>query len=148
VILNYDLENNPLEIMTDSVLGSNDRLYVSFYSAGGPVGTVSIYFRNNSVQYAFGYCSGSHGHTPFTSQLPSKTDKIWKITLIRTSSITLKIYCNGVELVNVVLSDTTCSDNRWSITWSRDVEKIQFSGSGPSGDNASDHYRPYTDIGE
>ena len=102
------------------------------YSAGG----VLLYF-TSPPQYRLGYCSTSY--TNFPTALPTETDKILTLTLTRTSgTVRVSIHCNNKEVLNVELSDTICSDSRWSTTWSRDVEKIRF----PSSDTASDYYRP------
>ena len=48
------------------------------------------------------------------------------------------MHCNNKEVLNVVMSETTCSDSSWSINWGGDMEKIEFHSS----DTASDYYRP------
>ena len=59
--------------------------------------------------------------------------------LSRSSGIKLTISCNGKEVLNLELSDTTCTDSRIT-NWSRDVDMIEFRSS----DTASDYYRPGT----
>ena len=108
-----------------------------FYTAGGdPAGGVTLHF-TSPPQYWVDYCSTSRTNLP--TALPTETDKIWKITLTRTSgTVSVIIHCNNKEVLNVVPSSTTCSDSRWSNYWTREVEKIKFS----SYDTASDYYRP------
>ena len=133
-----DLETTPLEIKTNSRLGSGDRVWVRFSTTQGEyAGGVGIYF-SSTLQYYLSYCNS---RTNFPSNLPSKVDKIWRITLDRTAGIRVKIHCNGVEVLNILMSDDTCSNSDWSDWrdyWSRDVEKIYFN---PSYDTASDYYR-------
>ena len=97
------------------------------------VGRVEIYF-TSTPQYDLWYCSS---WTNFPSNLPSEVNKIWRVTLDKTAGIRLKIHCNGVEVLNILMSDNTCSDSRWRKYWSRDAEKIYFSVY----DTASDYYR-------
>ena len=130
-----DLENTPLELRTNSTLGIKDKVVVMFCTtqiegAGG----LQIYF-TSTTQYFITYCSSSR--TNFPSNLPSEVDKIWRITLDKTAGIRLQIHCNGVEVVNILLSDNTCSSSRWGKNWSRDVEIIYFFPY----DTASDYYR-------
>ena len=140
-MINYDLENSPLQIKTNSVpgslVGSDELVRVYFSTAGGdPAGGVYLYF-TSPPQYYLEYCSRST--TNFPTSLPTETDKIWTITLTRTSgTVSVIIHWNNKEVLNVALSSTTCSDSRWSTTWSREVEKIMFHYY----DTASDHYRP------
>ena len=131
----YDLENSPLQIRTDSVVGSNDMVRLYFVTAGGDyAGGVFLYF-TSPPQYHLAYCNTVY--TDFPTDLPTESDKMWTISLERTSGIRLIIECNKKEVLNVVLSDTTCSFSTWS-SWSKDVEKIRFQSS----DTASDYYRP------
>ena len=133
----YDLENSPLQIKTDSEVGRNERVIVSFYSGSSWTGGVYLFF-SSPPQYQLPRCSSSY--TNFPTDLPSETEKVWTITKSKVSDeIRVIIHCHDKEVLNVVLSDTTCSKSSWSERWSRDVDEIGFS---PSWDTASDYYRP------
>ena len=111
---------------------------VEFYSANGDVAGIVTLSLTSTPQYRLALCKSL---TEFPTALPTETDKIWKITLTRTSDVRFMLHCNNEEVLNLVLSDVTCSASvsSWSIYWARDVEKIRF----PSGNNmASDFYRP------
>ena len=135
VYIEWDLESTPLGIRTNSVLGSNDRVDVYFYSAEGELaGRVILRFAS-TLQYWLDWCSTSWTNLPVTP--PSATDKVWRITLTRTAGVRLVIHCNDVEVLNTLLSEATCRSG-WSTYWNRDVTKIRFY----SPDTASDYYRP------
>lgn len=136
-MFDYDLENTPLQIKTNSTVGSNDLVRVWFYHAEGePAGRVDLYFRS-PPRYWLEYCSS--GELGFLSaSLPSETDKILTLVLDRTSDARLLIFCNDVEVLNVVLSDTTCGRNDWREYWYREAKKIIFAPL----DTGSDKYRP------
>ena len=137
VKIEWDLQSTPLEIRTNSVLGSYEMARVFFYSAGGwPAGRVSLQFTVD-LQYFPGGCSNSWIYLPVTP--PSATEKVWRIAVTRTAGVRLVIHCNEVRVLNLLLS-STCSDSDWSIIWNRDVKKIEFWVE----DNASDSYRPGT----
>jgi hypothetical protein len=80
---------------------------------------------------------GCTGWTNFRTSLPTATDKVWRVTLTRTSGKRVIIHCNEEEVLNVVMSASTCSDSRWSGKWSRNIVSMRFHSS----DNASDYYR-------
>ena len=146
VLIAFDLENTPLEIKTDSALGSDEQVYISFFidpglEPGDRIGGIQLYF-TTSPQYKIGRCSKI---SDFPTTLPSGTTKIWRITLARTSSeIRITIHCNDEEVLNVVLSDTVCNhpdyeDGKWRMYWEKYViKKIRFQHS------AADYYRAYT----
>ena len=136
--VNFDLENSPLQMKTDSAVGSNEKVFVTFYSGSSSAGGVVLSF-SSSPQYQLIECNSSPLNFP--TDLPSETDKVWTITKDSRVSdeIRVVINCNDKEVLNVVLSDTTCSDRRWSENWSKDVDKINFHS---SSDTASDFYRP------
>ena len=136
VYIDFSLELYSLNIKTDSTLGSNDIVDVGFYTSQGHlVGYVSLYFYS-TPQYYIGRCSS--GRTNFPTDLPTATDKVWRVTLTRTSGIRLVVHCNEVEVLNTLMSDTTCDDRDWSTSWSGEVTKIKFAAH----DTASDFYKP------
>ena len=106
-----------------------------FYTTEGEyAGKVEILFTSTPL-YRLSSCLSYF--TNFPSYLPSEVDKIWRITLDKTAGIRLKIHCNGVEVLNILMSGRTC--DRYSENyWGRDVERIYFD---PGYDTASDYYR-------
>ena len=131
-----DLETIPLEIKTDSTIGSGDEVLLIFATSGRKfVGVVWIQL-SSTPQYQIGYCTDSL--TNFPVSLPTEVEKVWRITLNRNSGIRLLIHCNNVEVLNILMSDT-CSDSRWSTRWSKTVAKVYFYY--PNYNTASDYYR-------
>ena len=130
-----DLENSPLEIKTDSSLGSHEKVSVGFYTSEELwLGRVAIYF-TSPPQYQLWNCINLM--TNFPTDLPRDTMKVWKITLTITSGIrSLVIHCNNKELLKILMTDTTCTNKYWYRHWGKDVGMIEFSG-----DTASDYYR-------
>ena len=139
VKINYDLENNPLQIKTNSEVGSNEEAKIKFFSAQEEyAGGISLIYKSPPL-YNIWHCSPS---IEFLTELPSDTDKIWTISLKRSTSLIIVIHCNDVEVLNIVLSDTSCSnDHEWSTYWTREVEKIEFA----TFNTAADYYRPGED---
>ena len=97
-------------------------------------GGVTLHF-TSPPQYELKYCIYSRSNFP--TDLPTEVEKVWRISLTKTSGIRLVIHCNEVEVLNILMSYSTCSDSSWNNYWDRDVEKIRFD----SLDSASDYYR-------
>ena len=108
---------------------------MEFYSSEvQAAGGIRIRFKD-TLEYYLGWCSNSYKVFPITP--PTTRDKVWKITLDRTAGIRVMIHCNGVEVLNVSVSEDGCENTYWSGDWSRRAEKIMFI---PSHDTASDYY--------
>ena len=128
--IDFDLENNPLEIKTDSELGSGNYSKVKFFSAGDHesiVGGFILYF-SSTMKYRIRNCDINGYYTEFPAGVPTVTSKTWRITLSGTTdNRRIVIHCNNVEVLNVVLSDTRCKFTTWKSHWSKAVARIYFS---------------------
>ncbi|KAL5247614.1 hypothetical protein ACHWQZ_G019481 [Mnemiopsis leidyi] len=146
VFIDVDLENSPLEIKTNSTLGSGDEIKIKFIGDQGDedhaAGLVIRFGR--SLSYRPWRCFESEtNNKDFPVVPPSETEKIWKIQRI-SAEIRLVIHCNKVEVLNVVLSEETCDTSDWnSARWEKTVTKIRFGES----DTASDFYRSSPTLG-
>jgi hypothetical protein len=114
-----------------------------FDNAGETAGGVLIRF-SSKVEYRLGWCDLSTTFHDITSILTSTSDKVWKITLTRTSDARLQIRCNDVVVADVRLSDSACDFKYWKGYWKRTVEKIQFSSKEITDTASDDYYRSST----
>ena len=136
VLIDYDLENIPLQIQTDSVLGSKDLLWVMFYnSAGTQLGFVALTW-NTHLKYRIGFCMGNMIDTP--NPLPSGNPKVWKIT--KTGAVSVTVHCNGEKVLDITFSSSVCDCGcAWLNQWNQGMsKKIQFHDK----DTASDFWGP------
>ena len=130
-----DLETSILELKTNSPIGSDDRVSMEFKTDGGiRAGGLILHF-TSPPQYKIRNCNHK---TDFPTTLPTEANKVWRISLRKTTEIRLVIHCNGVEVLNFVLSETNCvDDSGWLHVWNMDVKQIRFDDE----DTASDYYR-------
>ena len=144
----YDLENKPLLIKTNSALGSGKRVVVVFYnSVGYGAGGVNFNFLS-PPKYHLRDCDGTPENL-FPTELPSDVNKVWRVTLIKTSvsgdadrlTVRLLVHCNDKLVLDFMVSETTCIETRphW---WERDVTQIWFADS----DSASTYYSTFTGL--
>ena len=140
-MINFDLESTPLEIKTDSVAGSSEKVEINFFNQQDDyAGGVKISFTSPPTYYLKDcsvYPDNTFHNTPTTD-----VNKLWRITVTKTSdtrNFVIQLHCNDAEVLNVLLSDTVCAMG-WSTYWNRDVTKINFSVY----DTASDFYKTYT----
>ena len=131
MMIHHNLETTPLRIKTSSGAWSWKYVGVHLYTAEGAwIGSVYISLRTPPL-YKLGFCMLHYTHLPLT--LPSDINKLWIITKLPGPKITVQ--CNGVTVVDILLSDDTCTDSRWSTYW-KEVHQIMFLSS----DSASDEY--------
>ena len=137
VKIDYDLENSPIEVKTNSLPGSGDVVGLYLYKdqwtqAGGIV----LRFADSPPTFTLNTCTSSQ--RAYLTELPSGSYKVWKITLSRISGARkLVIHCNDLEVVNILMSDENCGRAEWRDQWSIDVMKISFQ----TWDSASEGYR-------
>jgi hypothetical protein len=134
-IYSIDVASTPLEIKTDSTIGSGHEVYVWFRNSGNWVSAVQIRF-TSPPQYALPECH--YDMTNFPTNLPTATDKVWRLTFTRTSGTRIKIHCNGKEVLDRLISGSTCRSVYSSKYWDLNVERLYFDNS----DTASDFYGP------
>ena len=119
------------------MIGSEDRVAMLLLtSQGDMVGGINIRF-SSPPKYWLSYCIYQ---TFFATTLPAETDKVWQITLTKSSGVIgVTILCNDKEVINMVLSDSTCTRSEWSDRWdiSKTVAEVMFQDR----DTASDYYR-------
>ena len=129
VYIDYDLENWPLEIKTNSSLGSNDEVQIRFFSGQNKeVGRFKLAFSSN-IRYIIGMCRRSHEWNDLKTEIPSELDKEWRITLERYDRPRIVLHCNEVEVLKYVIRSGTCSVKSWDTYWNRKAKKIHFTTS-------------------
>ena len=104
-LIKHDLERFPLEIKTDSEIGSGDTINICFYVSSetdlnnwSNVGHIRIEF-DDPMKHKITPCRETF--TTFDLAVPGETNKIW---VIYKTSTRLLITCNSVEVVNIEFS--------------------------------------------
>ena len=122
-IIPWNPDSEAITVTSSSKVGSMERLVVYFYDKDGDdAGSVRIYF-NTQIQYTIGlFCTD---RITFPAILPTETEKTWTFTYNYTDKRVV-YYCNGVIVVNVVLSET-CPASFWRKQWERKPTDILFS---------------------
>ena len=135
--IDFHLETSPLELKTivDAGIGDQVKIVLQLYDAQDSYAGGLFLSLGSAPQYSIEGCT----EVKELSKVPDQREKRWTITKQRLPRI--KILCNDVKVVDVKMSDSTCSgDSDWSQIWSRDVVKILFLDD----DTASDYYRSFT----
>ena len=133
--IDFDIESTPLQIQTDSVLGSGDVMWIRFVELNSDTGPgITIKF-SDPAYYAIGRCGDETFTLPGTEKY-----RVWTFT---KQDNTLQLLCNGVEIYSLNYLESGASDECKTM-WSKDFGRMIFSSSSAENglvDNASDFYR-------
>ena len=137
VDIKFDLENGPLEIQTDSTIGSGDDIRLYFLSMNGArAGGLYIQFVS-VIRYHIVRCKTSYNQIEKSCPGSDGGHKIWRVTLKKAADIRLLIHCNNMKTIDVVISSGICGRSEWNTYWSRSSDMIRYQ----TDDTASDFYR-------
>ena len=134
-MITHDLDSTPLKIKTNTDIqnGEEETIRVWFYdSLVHLAGQVIIYAQQSMSLYMLKTCMD--GWLSFTLDVSSEVEKVWIIT--KESGPRVKVECNGQLIIDLEISDSTCSDLNWGLIWNRDVTQIKFE----KYDDASDYF--------
>ena len=124
------MESTPIQIYTDSEIGSGEKLWVQFSDSTGDVfGGISVDFTFQPT-YGLGYCDSQVQISP--TKLGPNINRVWTIVKWGTN---VKLYCGGVQIFDIKthLSEKTSCRTRWALHSS----KFQCAGT------AADFYREH-----
>ena len=136
----WNPDSETITVTTESVAGTEELLDVLFYDKdGGKAGAVLIKFYTQ-IKYMIGWCNSAY--TAFPVTLPTSTQKTWIFTYDYAEK-RVQMFCNGVQVLSVVLSDSVCTRSiwgeattKWIDYWERKPTQIDF----VLKDDASDSY--------
>ena len=136
--IEFDLESTPLQIFTNSEIGSGDFMWVRFANSqkAGKIGLQLAF--DSKLTYNIGKCENKE--IP-AEKLGTDRNRIWTIKKVGTKVI---LYCNGELIVELETEASKNEDCR--ILWAIDFAGIKFhdgSNDGLRKDTASDYFRRY-----
>jgi hypothetical protein len=140
VMIPVELETSYLHVKTNSEVWSEDMTWIQYYDKEGrPAGGIVIWFYSPRVEYRLEYCQ--YSSTPFPLTLPTTVNKVWTV---EKRGYRTRLFCNGVLVLDITVSDTTCymkDYSNWETYWGREVGRIEFSEASVHFlDSASDMY--------
>ena len=128
------LDVAPIQVQTDSLVGSGDKLWVRFVEKGTNDGPGFWVEFTDPPQYRLGYCND---RLEFT--MPEGPIRVWTIS---RENDRIKLDCNGV-----VIFDINYMNNDWKTNgvekcksyWANDLGATRFQG------GAADYYKQYAE---
>jgi hypothetical protein len=134
VVIPIELETSYLHFKTNSEVGSKDRTRIWYYDKEGTrdAGGIEIVFTYRRVEYKLWNCQWYD--TPFPLTLPTTVNKVWTI---EKRGYRTRVFCNGVLVLDITLSNRLCDKTYLEMLWEREVSEIKFH----SLDRASEQYR-------
>ena len=129
-IIDISLDVTPVQVQTDSAVGSGDILWVRFVEHSTDNGPgVQIIF-SDPPTYSLGYCAHNYEFT-----MPAGPERVWKIS---KEDGRIKLVSNGDVIFDIDYSTST--NDLCKYYWSLDFGQMKFQG----GDTASVSYTVYS----
>ena len=139
--ISFNINSTPLQVQTDSEIGSEDQMWIQFFDSHleGFTG-IAIWFE--TPRYRIGHCQS--GTIP-SSKLGTDIRRIWTI---KKEDTRLMLSCNGMQIFDfdIQMLKSGCEERR-----SYDFDVMRFTDGtkveAPANwiDTASDFYRQFTD---
>ena len=129
----FDLESYPLQIQTNSVIGSGDLLYVGFYQVNSIVyeAGLAVWFEKQPK-----YLITCGSESSFT--MPGgDMNRVWTF---RKQDGRLQLQCDGAQIFDFNFAESPSEECR---KWSLDFARIQFMKTSMYTDTSSDYFRKF-----
>ena len=127
--IDFDLDSAPLQVHTNSAVGSRDILWVRFVELDSDYGPGITLEFNNPPEYIIGLCN------PKLISFTMPCAEEFRIWTIRMQNNILQLSCNGLEIFDLNIAESSKDDCRKM--WSLDFAHFKFGTT----DSASDAYR-------
>ena len=137
-LIEYDLENSPIRIKTDSPIGSGNTVFFQTFSFNSlQIGRISIQLAT-VPKYQITFCHNSKKEFPVSIPASDNEKRVWKITKL-SQPVRIIIHCDNTEILNLQLSESICSNHKanWMNFWGKEIKRIKFIS-----DSASDFFSP------
>ena len=129
-----DMKTSYLHLKTSSLAGSRDVTVLEFSDEGNFAGGIGIGFYS-PAEYRLLNCQANS--STFQTSLPAQHDNHW---VIKKRGYRMILFCNGVQVLDITVSDETCDKlgyaDTWVAYWSREANRFKFQ----PGDTASNLY--------
>ena len=134
--INFDIRSTPLQIQTDSEIGSGHRIRLGLFHDAIEDGRGMHVKLNSPPVYGIGYCLNDI-EIPL-NKLGTDENRIWTIEL---DSTRVKLFCNGIQIFDYdpQLSESQECREKWSLG----ASILKFVHNQWGTDTASDFYREY-----
>ena len=139
--IHFDINSTPLQIQTDSEIGSGEVMWVQFLANSRGTG-ISVRF-DKTPNYHIGGCETVKDRPEIPlDKLGEKNDRVWTIEMVNSQ---VRLNCNGEEIFDFdpqSTNDGNCKD-RWSLDFNV-LKFVDNSWNNGTKDTASDFYREHT----
>ena len=115
----HSFERTAVQFKTDKVVHKTEELELTFFSGekrDSKLGGISVLFnKDNTLTYKIADCQTAYNKFP--ENMPTELEKLWSIIVTIGAQPSFKVEVNGVEVINLLLTDDTCTYNNWGDSW-------------------------------
>ncbi|XP_063679905.1 uncharacterized protein LOC134815317 [Bolinopsis microptera] len=128
----HSFERTAIQFKTDNTVEDLfERLDVDFIAAGKErQGGLTVIFNSRYTpekpdDYNIKHCT-NNGRILFPENMPTEAEKLWSILATTGANPSFKVQVNGVEVINLLLTDDTCDYPNWRNYWTKEIETLRF----------------------
>ena len=124
----HSFERTAVQFKTDKVVHKTEELELTFFSGekmDSKLGGISVLFnKDNTLTYKIADCQTAYNKFP--ENMPTEVEKLWSIIVNTGAQPSFKCQVNGVEVINLLLTDDTCTREDWSYSWTGEITHLGF----------------------
>jgi len=124
----HSFERTAVQFKTDKVVIKTEELELTFFSGekrDSKLGGISVRFNTDqTLTYKIADCQTAYNKFP--ENMPTEVEKLWSIIVTTGAQPSFKVQVNGVEVINLLLTDDTCTMESWRDSWTGEITHLGF----------------------
>ncbi|XP_063691572.1 uncharacterized protein LOC134823905 [Bolinopsis microptera] len=125
----HSFDRTAIQFKTDNEVEDYfEQLDVDFYADKERLGGLTVNFPSDTYNkpddYLIKNCKNKN--SLFPENMPTEAEKLWSILATTGANPSFKVQVNGVEVINLLLTDDTCDYPNWRNFWTQEIELLRF----------------------
>ena len=125
----HSFERTAVQFKTAEARRGSERLQLDFFSGenqDSKLGGISVQFDGDLTKsYQLVGCQKER-FNKFSENMPTEVEKLWSIFVNTGAQPSFKVQVNGVEVINLLLTDDTCTMEGWRDSWTVKITHLAF----------------------
>lgn len=124
----HSFEKAAIQFKTGSAgdTGKNEQINVDFFDSElSMLGGFSVNFNQGKLTYKLNRCQTEESYE-FPENMPTEAEKVWSVLMTTGAQPSFKCQVNGVEVINLLITEDVCGFTNWRYYWGPDQLQISY----------------------